>query len=417
VLAGEGTGEKMGRRLISLGLFVIAIFLWPMVSSSSARDFAEATKKRFRTTPVATPTGDVEKGIILLIEFPDVKHDVTRNFVTERFFDRLNRYVQEMSYGKVSIGGQATEKWYRMPDSVSQYRISSRNLEVDKSRVRKLIDDALNAVDHNIDFSQYSFTAIFMGAKLTDYGMIGLCGYPGMLGWGSDAVLKTKSGQVVKGGVAIFGYQAHLGTLFHDVAHILGGVRDGKRMVPCLYDHDLQAKPGDMRQTFIDSTIHMGFWDPMSCHFYKRDMPPPGISSWTRMRLNWMDPSRVKVAKPGEKTEILLGPLEDKNSEIRVIKVPISETTYYLLENRQPIGFDKNLPGSGVLIMFADDSIPECRHGRAPVKLIDADPKVPHLEGAAFDIGKKDSFDDEKNGIRIRLLKKTGDAYKILIEK
>jgi immune inhibitor A len=388
-----------------------------MGPSSSARDFPEATKKRFRTTPVATPTGAVEKGMILLIEFPDVKHDVTRNFVTERFFDRLNRYVQEMSYGKVSIGGQVAEKWYRMPDPVSQYRISSRNLEVDKSRVRKLIDDALDAVDRDVDFSKYSFSAIFMGAKLTDYGMIGLCGYPGMLGWGSDAVLKTKSDQVVKGGMAIFSYQAHLGTLFHDIAHILGGVKDGKRMVPCLYDHDLQAKPGDMRQTFIDATINMGFWDPMSCHFYKRDMPPPGISSWTRMRLNWMDPSRVKVVKAGEKAEILLGPLEDKSSEIPVVKIPISETTYYLIENRQPIGFDKNLPGGGVLIMVADDSIHECRHGKAPVKLIDADPKVPHLEGAAFDIGKRESFHDEKNGIRIKLLKKRGDSYKILIEK
>jgi len=128
-----------------------------------------------------------------------------------------------------------------------------------------------------------------------------------------------------------------------------------------------------------------------------------------------MDPSRVKVVKPGEKAEILLGPLEDKNSETCVIKIPITETTYYLIENRQPIGFDKNLPGSGVLIMYADDSILECRRGKAPVKLIDADPKVPHLEGAAFDTGKKGSFNDEKNRIKIQLLEKMGNAYKIRI--
>ena len=407
----------MGRRLVSLVLLAVAIFVWLMVSSSSARDFPEATKKRYRAIPIAGPTGAVEQGIILLVEFPDVKHDVSRRFVTGRFFGRLNSYVKEMSYGKVSIGGQVTERWYRMPDSVSQYKISSRNLEVDKSRIRKLIDDSLDAVDRDVDFSKYSFSVVFMGARLQDYGMIGLCGYPGMLGWGSDAVLKTKSGQVVKGGVAIFSYQAHLGTLFHDIAHILGGVRDGKRMVPCLYDHDLQVQPGDMRETFVDATINMGFWDTLSCHYYKRNVPPPGISSWTKMRLNWMDPSKVKVVKPAEKAEILLGPLEDKNSETLVIKIPILETTYYLIENRQPIGFDKNLPGSGVLIMYADDSIPECRHGKAPVKLIDANPSIPHLEGAAFDIGKKDSFHDEKNRIRVKLLKKTGNTYKILIER
>ena len=334
-------------------------------------------------------TGKVEPGLIILVEFPDVIHDIKRNFVEERFWSRLNMYFQEMSYGKASVEGHVTDKWYRMPDSISQYRISSRNLDVDKSRVRKLIDDAINAVDRDVDFSKYAFTAIFMGAKLTDYGMIGLCGYPGMLGWGSDSALKTKRGQTVKGGVAIFSYQAHLGTLFHDIAHILGGVKDGKRMVPCLYDHDLQAKPGDMRETFIDALINMGFWDTMSCHYYKRDMPPPGISSWTKLRLNWVDQSKIKVVKPGERAECLLGPLEDKDSEAVVIKIPISETSYYLVENRQPKGFDKNLPGSGVLIMYADDNIPECRHGRSPVKIMNADPKIPHLEGAAFDIGEK----------------------------
>jgi len=28
-------------------------------------------------------------------------------------------------------------------------------------------------------------------------------------------------------------------------------VKDGKRVVPCLYDHDLQAAPGPMRDFFI----------------------------------------------------------------------------------------------------------------------------------------------------------------------
>ena len=357
----------------------------------------------------------VEKGLIILVEFPDVRHDVKRNFVQERFSRGLNYYIKEMSYNKVSLEIDVTRKWNKMPDSISRYKISSRNLEVDKSRVRKLIDDALDAVDRDVDFSPYSFTAILMGAKLTDYGMIGLCGYPGMLGWGSQDALKTKSGQVVKGGVAIFSFQAHLGTLFHDIAHILGGVKGGKRMVPCLYDHDLQAKPGPMRETFVDATINMGFWDPMSCHYYKRELPPPGISSWTKMRLNWMDPSKIKVVKPGDKAEVTLGPLQDGSSEIVVVKIPLSETTYYLIENRQPVGFDKHLPGSGVLIMYADDTIAECRHGKAPVKLVNADPSVPHLEGAAFDIGKKDSFQDEKNGIRIQLKEKRGASYNILV--
>ncbi|MEW6355978.1 MAG: hypothetical protein AB1696_06625 [Planctomycetota bacterium] len=367
-----------------------------------------------------TPAGKqaekaVERGIVILVEFPDVKYDLSRDYVQTRFSQHLNNYVREMSYGKVSLEVDLTKRWHTMPDPIERYRISSRNLEVDRSRIRKLIDDALNAADREVDFSKYSFTAIFMAAGVQDYGMVGLCGYPGMLGWVADGAVKTRSGQAVKGGVAIFCFQAHLGTLFHDTAHVLGGVRGGKRMVPCLYDHDLQAKPGPARETFLDATINMGFWDPMSCHFYKRQSPPPGICSWTKLRLNWIDPAKIKVVKPGQKVEVILGPLEDGSSETLVVKIPLSPTTYYLIENRQPIGFDRNLPGSGVLIMYADDGVAECRHGKAPVRLVNADPAVAHLEGAAFDIGKRDSFQDENNGISIRLKEKVGASYRILI--
>lgn len=356
----------------------------------------------------------VQKGLVILVNFPDVKREIKKEFVQSKY-SQLDEYVREMSYNKVSIEVDITGKWYEMPHLVSYYEISPHNLEVEKSRIENLINDALNAVDKDVNFSEYSFTAIFMNAQREEYGMIGLCGYPGMLGWMEEGGLKTTSGQVVKGGVAIFCYQAHIGTLFHDTAHILGGVKDGKRMVPCLYDHDLQAQPGPLRETFVKSLINMGFWDPMSCHYIEMDIPPPGISSWTKMRLGWMDQSKVRIIQPGEAVEIDLGPLENGKSDILAIKIPISETKYYLLENRQPIGFDQYLPGSGVLIMYADDEIAECRHGKAPVKLMDADPSIPDLKGAAFDVDKKNSFSDEENKLRIQILEKNGDSYKIFV--
>ncbi len=357
----------------------------------------------------------VKKGIVILVKFPGLNYQIDKNFVHKRFVKQLNYYVREMSYNKFSLKLDITQKWYTMPHSIKTYNISSRNLQVDRSRVRKLIDDALNAADREVVFANYSLVLLFLQARLADYGMIGLCGYPGMLGWSLGGSLRTKSGQVVRGGVAIYSFQAHLGTLFHDVAHILGGVKDNKRVVPCLYDHDLQAKPGPQRETFVAATINMGFWDPMSCHFYKRRSPPPGISSWTKMRLNWLDPDKIKVVRSGERAEVILGPLEDGASKTLAIKIPISPTTYYLIENRQPIGFDRVLPGKGILIMYADDSVAECRQGRAPVKLINADPSRPHLEGAAFDVGKRSSFEDTRNGIRIRVKEKLDNSYKISI--
>ena len=386
-------------RLILILVVLGSAFSLPPLAQSSESDEQACTTKQ---------------GLIILVEFPDVQRVVEREHAQKRFFQELNSYVQEMSYGRVCIGGDVTQEWYKMPHRISEYKISPRNLEVDPSHLNNLMQDVLDAVDRDVDFSKYSFVAFFLAAKREDYGMIGLCAYPGMLGWETEAVLKTKSGQVVNGGIVIFCYEAHLGTLFHDVAHVLGGVKDGKRVVSCLYDHDLQSKPGPLRDVFVDAAINMGFWDPMSCHYYRWELPPPGISSWTKIRLNWIDPSKIKEVRPGETTELLLGPLEDGTSKTLAIRIPLSDTTYYLIENRQPIGFDENLPGSGVLIMYGDDEVGECRHGSSAVKLIDANPTIPHLEGAAFDVGKE-SFVDEKNGISIQLAGKTGNSYRILV--
>ncbi|MBU0574510.1 MAG: hypothetical protein KKH83_08570, partial [Candidatus Margulisbacteria bacterium] len=363
----------------------------------------------------------IEKNcLVLLVDFPDAKHHPEREQVEKRFNIQLNKYFDEMSYGKMKVNFTVTNDWHTLPNPVSHYRIAPQNLKVDKNKIRALIQDSIDSVDSYVDFSKYDFVVLYLAAELKEYGMIGLCGYPGMLGWKEEVVLKTKSGQVINGGIAIFLYRAHLGTLFHDIAHVLGGVKNGKRVVPCLYDHDLQAKPGDQRAVFENSIINMGFWDPMSCHFYKYRVPPPGISSWTKLRLGWIDENKIKEVSPGETVEVVLGPLEDGSSDTLVIKIPLTETTYYLIENRQKTGtFDKDLYGDGVLIMYADDTIPECRNGKAPVKLIDADPSMPKLGGASFDVGKegkKDVYLDETNNIKIEIKEKLDNgSYRILI--
>ena len=373
-------------------------------------------------TAIAQPQeqrGDVcekRKGLVILVEFPDIPPPVNEGFVRERF-KKLDFYVREMSYGKVCTDVDITG-WHRLPDSVKRYAISPANLKVDRSRVVKLIQDAIDAADGKNDFSRYSFVVLFLGAPFKEYGMVGLCGYPGMLGWKQEIVFRTKSGQIVPGGVAIFTYQAHLGTLFHDVAHVWGGVSAGKRVLPCLYDHDIQEKHPTHDTGIAEALINMGYWDPLSCHFYKRNIPPPGISSWTKLRLGWIAQGKVRVVDPEQVSEIVLGPLEVGSSETLVIKIPLTGSKFYLIENRQPIGsFDPYLPGKGVLIMYADDSVEECRYGKSPVRLMNADPAVPYLQGAAFNLPGKGVFTDKKNDIGIRIIEKIDDSYRIRISK
>lgn len=365
----------------------------------------------------APPPERTIRGLVVLAQFPDVRHTVRPAYARRRFFEELSAYVGEMSGGTVRLTGDVTKGWVTLPRPVAEYRISPRNLEVDRSRIQKLIRDALDLVDAEHDVSARDFTALFLGARREEYGMIGLCGFPGMLGWADRDVLKTRGGRTVGGGVAIFSYQAHLGTLFHDVAHVVGGVKDGKRNVPCLYDHDLQARPGPLRETFLGAIVNMGFWDPMSCHYVKWETGPPGISSWTRLRLGWLGPDRVKVVAAGAVEEVLLRPLGDRGPGIQVVRVPLGETTYLLLENRQPAGFDANLPGSGVLVLRADDSVAECRHGKSPVKLVDADPSRPNLTGAAFDASGKSRWEDAASGVRVEVLEKTGSSFRVRVDR
>ncbi|MFA5081936.1 MAG: hypothetical protein WC474_05260, partial [Hydrogenophilaceae bacterium] len=201
-------------------------------------------------------------------------------------------------------------------------------------------------------------------------------------------------------------------------AHVWGGVHDGKRRVPCLYDHDLQVEHPTRDKGWPEALINMGYWDPMSCHSYKRHLPPPGLSSWTRLRLGWLPAEKIKVVEPGQSTELLLDPLEDGQAATLVVRIPLSAKRYLLIENRQPIGqFDPYLPGHGILIMRADDDIPECRHGRAPVRLIDADPSRKYLEGAAFDLPGRGRYADLENGIEIELVEKIGLSYRIRINR
>lgn len=394
----QGMTQK-GSRLF-VGLFLLACLVAP-----AARVQAEGQ-----------PGGacSVKKGLVILVEFPGLAPSVSKDFVRGHF-KKLDFYVREMSYGKVCTEVDITD-WYRLPDSIGKYAISPANLKVDKTRVINLIRDSIDAADGENDFSRYSFIVLYLGAQFRDYGMVGLCGYPGMLGWEQDKVFRSKSGQVVPGGVAIFTSQTHLGTLFHDIAHVWGGVRDGKRVVPCLYDHDIQSRHPTNETGFSKALINMGYWDPLSCHFFRREAAPPGLSSWTKLRLGWIDEGKVRVVDPGTASEILLGPLEDGSSETLVVKIPLSDSTYYLVENRQPIGlFDSSLPGKGVLVMHADDKVAECRHGKAPVRLVDADPSVPDLQGAAFNFGGKRKFVDEKNNIEILLLEEVGQSCRLRI--
>ena len=356
-----------------------------------------------------------QRVLVIMAKFPDVKPSFSKGEMQNKYFDKLDRYLKAVSYQKARVTGKMTH-WYTLPHRVAHYRISQRNLAVDKEKVTQLIEDAVNLADGDHDFSQYSMIFISLGAKRKEYGMMGLCGYPGMLGWQNQLPMKTKrKGQNIPGGVAIYCENAHVGVVFHDMAHIMGGVQSRRRVLPCLYDHDLQAQQGPFRGHYQFYLTNVGFFDPMSCHFYEFRQAPPGLCAWTKLRLGWIEPEKIIQVTRGASKRVRLGPLSKGRAEVLVVRLPIDATTHYLIENRQPIGPDKNLPSHGVLIYYCDDRVAECRSGKSPIKLVDANPSVPQLEGAPFTLKGKNTYKDQKRDISIRLGAKRGDNYEIYV--
>jgi hypothetical protein len=74
------------------------------------------------------------RGLAILVDYPGTLRSVSKEQVVERF-DRLDRFVREMSYGKVCAEFDFTE-WHSMPVRISDYAISPINLQIDKSRER-----------------------------------------------------------------------------------------------------------------------------------------------------------------------------------------------------------------------------------------------------------------------------------------
>lgn len=371
--------------------------------------FAADTAAGLYTTKA---TGE-QKYIVVFADFPDVKRQYPIKMMTDRIIGFVGPYFKAASNEKLNLKGDAT-KQYMLPNPVSYYKISPRNLEVDRSKVVSLVTDVVNAAEKDVDFSKYDYVLISLGASPLEYGMVGYCAVPGMLDFQNKTALTTKGGKKINN-AAVFCEDAHMGTYIHDTLHMLGGYIGDQRMTPCLYDQDLQAKftGGEEWSKII---VNVGFWDPLSSHFpYDKKLPPAGLTSWTKMRLSWIDPSKIVNVDAGQTSVIKLDPLSDPNANKTVIKIRLSDKTYILVENRQKIGSDANCPASGILIMYADDTVYECRNGKTPVKIIDANPIVPYLNDAVFDINKKDIYTDAKNNITVKLQKKEGLSYQVQI--
>ncbi|MDX2512114.1 MAG: hypothetical protein QNK25_08715 [Desulfobacterales bacterium] len=137
---------------------------------------------------------------------------------------------------------------------------------------------------------------------------------------------------------------------------------------------------------------------------------------WAKLERQWIPGSRTQIVNSPTTadidTTITLSPNET-GSGTQLIKVPISTGAVfagYVIENRQLINGDENLPSSGILLSFVDES---------PNTILKAivldDPDSPgDLNQAALEIG--DSYTDSERNLTITYVSQSGDDADVRVE-
>ena len=99
--------------------------------------------------------------LVICMEFSNQQHTKTIQEVEQMIFTDVNRYYQEVSYGKVSLSGKVVG-WYNMNKTIGAY--GRDGLAIDDPNGDgspdswTLIQDAINAADKDVvDYSQYGY--------------------------------------------------------------------------------------------------------------------------------------------------------------------------------------------------------------------------------------------------------------------
>ena len=99
-----------------------------------------------------SPVGE-QRTIVILVEFTDLKHTLSRERMRERFFVEMNKYFMEVSYGQTWVTGNVTD-WYLLQESSSYYRWVAGDREA-LTKGAQLITRAVRIGDKDVDFSSY----------------------------------------------------------------------------------------------------------------------------------------------------------------------------------------------------------------------------------------------------------------------
>ena len=296
-------------------------------------------------------------GLIILVNFADSKFNTSKFGPTQTLYSRIaneanygeNNFKGSISdYFKAQSGGQFLLDFdvagpVTLPNGYSYYGQNDDD-GYDK-RPTKMVREACQAVDGSVDFSKYDWDGdgeveeVFV--VYAGNGEHDTTNQPNLI-WPHMDNLANYNEQLTLDGVTINTYAcaselngdktlSGIGTFCHEFSHCMG--------FPDMYD---TASDGN--------NFGMGSWDLMDYGSYNGyGYVPAGYSGYEKMVCGWTTP--IELDKP--MTVNGMERLADMG-QTYIIYNKGNRNEYYILENRQQSGFDKYLPGSGLLIERVD---------------------------------------------------------------
>lgn len=289
---------------------------------------------------ITTPVIGVVRIIVLAVEFDDKAFNLTVSDLNFTFFHRLSDYVTSISYGKLRIEGTVAGI-FRLPELMSTYGADNGLIDGDPTtgvRTYQVVDDALKVADPSVDFSNYQYLMIVHAGqgqesnpKITQN--IWSVAYVGGITFKTDersydraAIVPESEGRDA----------AVLGPYAHEFLHLLG--------LPDLYNTE-DARTGDA-----------GKWDVMARGLWNGNPPgsaPSHPTAWSKALLGWIEPEQIAEISSGQNCTAYIDPVERRSSNLKAVKIPLSESLYYMTEYRSR-ALDSGLPDEGVLITLID---------------------------------------------------------------
>jgi hypothetical protein len=289
----------------------------------------------------------------------------------------LDYYWRELSYDQINLEGSRAYGWFTLPHPRSSYF---------PINLFNLAQDCAAAADPFVYFPDFAGVNYMFNANLGDYA------YGGKMGvfvdgrhmllpstWLSHAVYQNIAG------------------VAHEMGHAFG----------------LPHSSGDYGKIY-DSP-----WDVMSIpggagNIYHPVYQYPGqhTIAYYKSLLGWIPPEKVVIAPPGSQVTVRLERLAlPQTGDPLLIKIYTTglQRDFYTVEARRRDGFDRQLPGSAVIIHKVNTAI-----FHSPANLVDVD-----RNGNTSDEGvmwkEGETFTDEANGVSVHINERTATGFVVTV--